>query len=76
LAKNSIVKSRVKHLDITTHFIRDKIKLGLVELEYIKTDHQLADGFTKALTIQKFKQQLTAIGMSCELGGRLEVKTK
>lgn len=45
---------RIKHLDIKFHFVRDKIKSGVVELKYIKTADQIADLFTKPLCSSVF----------------------
>jgi hypothetical protein len=65
LVKNPIVKSRVKHLDIKSHFIRDRINAKEVELVYISTEDQIADIFTKSLprnAFQKFRNSLN-VGM-------------
>eukprot|EP00253_Pinus_taeda_P024469 PITA_24469 len=40
---------RSKHIEIKYHFIRDYVQKGVVKLEYIPTDEQVADILTKAL---------------------------
>ena len=40
---------RSKHIEIRYHFIRDCVQRGVVKLEYISTDEQVADILTKFL---------------------------
>jgi hypothetical protein len=49
LAKNPQNHSRTKHIDVRHHFIRDAVTQLQVSLEYIPTENNLADRFTKAL---------------------------
>ena len=49
LANNPVVHKRSKHIDIRHHFTREKVESGEVRLEYVATEHQLADLLTKAL---------------------------
>lgn len=50
LAKNPITHARTKHIDIRYHIIREMIESKTVSLIYTKTEDQLADIFTKALS--------------------------
>lgn len=54
LVKNPEFHKRTKHIDVRYHFIREKFEDGLFELNYVATDEQLADIFTKALTKDRF----------------------
>src|SRR4051812_39083272 len=49
LAKNPVHHARTKHIDIQHHFIREKVQLRKIELEYISTDEMIADTLTKSL---------------------------
>ena len=49
LTKNSIQRSRTKHIDIRHHFIRDHVNNYDISLEFINTKYQLADIFSKPL---------------------------
>ena len=49
IEKNSITSQRVKHIDIKYHYIRDKINDGTIQLNYVPTDMNAADCFTKPL---------------------------
>jgi len=63
LAKNPQFHARTKHIDIQHHFVRDKVTEGAVELQYIGTESQVADGLTKALDKIKFERFRKAIGL-------------
>nr|GEW54162.1 retrotransposon protein, putative, unclassified [Tanacetum cinerariifolium] len=52
---NPVLHSRTKHIDVRYHFIKEKIKMGIVELFFVRTEYQLADLFTKALPEERFK---------------------
>jgi len=54
LAKNPIAHGRSKHIETRFHFIREQVSKGMIEVEYCPTEAQLADGFTKALKIDRF----------------------
>ena len=58
LAKNPVNHQRSKHIDIKYHFIRSEIQSGTVKLEYVPTEDNVADIFTKPDTrakLEKFK---------------------
>lgn len=49
LAQNTGYHARTKHVDIRHHFIREKVANHEIKLDYIATEHQLADAFIKSL---------------------------
>ena len=55
LLKNPIQHSKSKHIEIRYHFIRDLVEEKTVYLEFITTDNQKADIFTKPLNAPKFE---------------------
>lgn len=63
LSKNPIQHSRTKHIEIRHHFIRDHIQKGDIELQFVKTDKQLADIFTKPLAKEQFLYIRQEIGL-------------
>ena len=63
MAKNPCFHSRSRHIAIKYHFIREAIEDGEVQLNYCKTEEQVADIFTKALPIAKFQQLRLALGV-------------
>jgi hypothetical protein len=54
LSKNPVFHDRPKHIEIRYHFIHDYVQRGVVELQYISTDEQVADILSKALNRGKF----------------------
>lgn len=63
LAKNAQFHARTKHIDIAHHFVREKVNDGTVDIRYVPTDKQLADGLTKALCLDKFVAFRDALGV-------------
>ena len=49
ISENPVLHKRTKHIDIRYHFIREKVERGDVKLQYLPTEHQLADIMTKPL---------------------------
>ena len=45
LSKNPILHSRAKHIEIKHHFIIDYVQKGVLDIQFIDTDHQWADIF-------------------------------
>jgi ribonuclease HI len=56
--------SKIKHIESKYHFIRHQVENGVIHLDYIPTNHMAADGLTKALAPNKFKQFIQQIGLS------------
>ena len=46
---------RTKHIDVRHHYMRDVMKRGWLVIKHIPTERQLADTFTKALVLSKFR---------------------
>ncbi|KAE8258495.1 hypothetical protein A4X13_0g1659 [Tilletia indica] len=55
--------NRSKHIDIVHHWIRDQTQQGAFAFEYIPTDLNPADAFTKALGSVKHYQHAERIGL-------------
>jgi hypothetical protein len=49
VAKNFVLHSKTKHIDVRFHFLRDHSKKGDVDLRHVDTHRQLANIFTKPL---------------------------
>lgn len=55
--------SRTKHIDTRLHFIRDLIAGKIIDVQYCKTEDQLADILTKALPKDKFISFKSLLGV-------------
>lgn len=66
ISKNPVQHSRTKHIDIRHHFIRDLVEDKILALEFISTEHQLADLFTKPLDQIRFEHLRRSIGI-CDM---------
>nr|GEV94736.1 retrovirus-related Pol polyprotein from transposon TNT 1-94 [Tanacetum cinerariifolium] len=70
---NPVQHSYTKHIDVRYHFIKEKVEKGIVELFFVRTEYQLADLFTKALSEERFKYLVRRLGMRCLTPEKLEV---
>ena len=52
MTKNANQHSKTKHIEIRYHFLRDHFEKD--DIDYVSTDFQLADIFTKPLDYNRF----------------------
>ena len=63
LAKNPVFHDRSKHIDIRYHYIRECIARKDVQVEYVKSQDQIADIFTKPLKFEDFVRLRNLLGL-------------
>jgi hypothetical protein len=61
LIKNSQFHARTKHIDIQTHFIKEKVIEDFIDLTYVSINQMIADDLTKSLIKNKFIQFRVAL---------------
>ncbi|GKF06898.1 hypothetical protein Tco_0037566 [Tanacetum coccineum] len=60
--KNLVYHSKIKHIEIRHHFIRDSYEKRLIEMVKIHTDHNVADLLTKSFDVSKYNFLVASIG--------------
>jgi hypothetical protein len=56
IAYNPCEHSKIKHIDIRHHFLRDYVIKGDIVISHVGSNDQLADIFTKPLDEKKFRE--------------------
>ncbi|CAA7035751.1 unnamed protein product [Microthlaspi erraticum] len=78
LCANPVFHSRMKHLALDYHFIRNQVASGILRVVHVSSKDQLADALTKPLTCAPFTDLTSKIGVSCTLSilrGRIKEST-
>jgi hypothetical protein len=71
-----VFHDRSKHIEIKYHFIIQRVQKGAIQLQYIPTEEQLADIFTKPLVKGKFvffRDKLGVVENNSSLRGSVSV---
>jgi hypothetical protein len=64
-----VFHARTKHIEIDYHFVRERVARKQLNVQFISINDQLADGFTKTLSIEKLKRFQCGLNL-----GRLQLK--
>lgn len=64
LSVNPVFHSRIKHVALDYHFIREQVQHGKLRVAHVSTHDQLADSLTKPLNQARFSILRSKIGVS------------
>jgi hypothetical protein len=64
LAKDPVKASRIRHVRLPEHFVREAVNEGLITVDYIETSRMAADIFTKPLGPELFLPHRSRIGIT------------
>lgn len=66
IAHNPVQHDRTKHVEVDRHFIKDHIDKKTIRFPFVKSEEQLADKLTKAVSSKVFNNSLVKLGM-CDI---------
>ena len=64
LSANPVFQSRMKHLGVDYHFIRERVQSGSLRVTTIHNDDQLADILTKSLARPRLQMLINKLGLT------------
>jgi len=63
IAKDPTHRNRTKHTLLRFNYVREQVRQGIIEIEYIDTTKMPADGLTKPLPGPKHRNFLSLLGL-------------
>jgi hypothetical protein len=63
ISKNPVMHSKIKHILIKFHFLREQVMSKVIKVEYVGTRDQIEDVFTKPLPRMQFESLRDQLGV-------------
>ena len=57
------LRTKLRHVDIHHHWLRQEVQAGRVAVSWIETAHMPADGVTKVLPVQRHAEFIRMLGL-------------
>jgi hypothetical protein len=67
LSANLVFHAHTKHTEIDFHFVRERVARNLLDIKFMSSKDQVADGFTKALHVKKLEEFKRNLNLSTGL---------
>jgi hypothetical protein len=64
LIKNHVLTGQSRHIEVKYHLVWESAARGQIEVEFVGTEKQLGDIFTKSLGKTRFQELRAKIGLS------------
>ena len=70
LAENLTFHARNKHVEVQYHFVHEKLLLGDINMQFVNTNNQVVDIFTKGFSSTKFTEFQKQLGITSRSNSR------
>ena len=63
ISENTVQHDRTKQVEVDRHFIKEKLEKEIISIPHVRSEDQLADILTKAVSVEAFETTLSKLGI-------------